>query len=36
MRGGREDQILANLIKYCGLDTLAMVEIHKKLAEASC
>lgn len=30
----QKDQILADLIKYCGLDTLAMVEIHKKLTEA--
>ena len=32
-RAGQKDQILADLIEYCKLDTLAMVEIYKKLQE---
>lgn len=32
-RDGEKDQILADLIEYCKLDTLAMVEIYKKLLE---
>ena len=28
-----KDKILSDLIKYCGLDALAMVEIYKKLKE---
>ncbi len=30
-REAEKEQILADLIKYCGLDTLAMVEIYKHL-----
>ncbi len=30
-RESEKDQILADLLKYCKLDTLAMVEIYKKL-----
>ena len=30
-RADQKDQILADLIEYCKLDTLAMVEIYKKL-----
>jgi len=26
-----KDQILDDLVEYCGLDTLAMVEIYNKL-----
>lgn len=32
-RADQKEQILADLIEYCKLDTLAMVEIFKKLAE---
>lgn len=32
-RADQKDQILADLIEYCKLDTLAMVEIYKKLRE---
>ncbi len=32
-RADQKDQILADLIKYCKLDTLAMVEIYRKLQE---
>ncbi|MDQ5944435.1 MAG: hypothetical protein QG658_503 [Patescibacteria group bacterium] len=32
-RADQKDQILEDLIEYCSLDTLAMVEIYKKLAE---
>jgi hypothetical protein len=31
---GDKDEILSDLLKYCQLDTLAMVEIHRKLVEA--
>ena len=31
----QKDQILADLIEYCKLDTLAMVEIYKKLKEVA-
>ena len=31
-RDGEKDQILSDLIEYCGLDTMAMVEIYKKLS----
>jgi hypothetical protein len=31
-RAGQKDQILADLLEYCKLDTLAMVEIYRKLA----
>ena len=30
-RDGEKDKILSDLEEYCGLDTLAMVEIYKKL-----
>ncbi|MFI5240783.1 MAG: DUF2779 domain-containing protein [Candidatus Saccharimonadia bacterium] len=30
-RDGEKEQILSDLVEYCGLDTLAMVEIYKKL-----
>lgn len=30
-RDGQKDQILDNLVEYCGLDTLAMVKIYEKL-----
>ncbi len=33
-RADQKDQILSDLIDYCKLDTLAMVEIYKKLGEA--
>lgn len=32
-RADQKDQILADLIEYCKLDTLAMVEIYKKLSK---
>lgn len=32
-RAGEKDKILADLLVYCKLDTLAMVEIYKKLTE---
>jgi CO dehydrogenase/acetyl-CoA synthase epsilon subunit len=32
-RPDEKQQILDNLIKYCKLDTLAMVEIYKKLTK---
>jgi hypothetical protein len=32
-RADQKDQILADLIEYCKLDTLAMVEIFRKLQE---
>lgn len=32
-RADQKEQILADLVEYCTLDTLAMVEIYKKLAE---
>lgn len=32
-RADQKGQILADLVEYCTLDTLAMVEIYKKLAE---
>ncbi len=32
-RDDQKDQILNDLIEYCKLDTLAMVEIHRKLRE---
>lgn len=32
-RDNEKDQILSNLTEYCGLDTLAMVEIYKKLID---
>ena len=32
-RAEQKDQILADLIEYCKLDTLAMVEIYRKLCE---
>jgi len=31
-RDGEKNQILSDLIEYCGLDTMAMVEIYKKLS----
>lgn len=34
-RANQNDQILADLIEYCKLDTLAMVEIYRKLAQAA-
>lgn len=34
-RADQKEQILADLIEYCKLDTLAMVEIYKKLREVS-
>ncbi len=34
-RADQKDQILADLLEYCKLDTLAMVEIFKKLKEIS-
>ena len=30
---GEREKVYANLIEYCKLDTLAMVEIHNKLME---
>ena len=33
-RANQKEQILADLIEYCKLDTLAMVEIYRKLLEA--
>ncbi len=30
-RDGEKDQILSDLLEYCGLDTMAMVEIYRKL-----
>ncbi len=30
-RADQKEQILADLIEYCKLDTLAMVEIYRKL-----
>ncbi len=30
---GKKEQILSNLLEYCKLDTLAMVEIYRKLRE---
>jgi len=30
-RDGEKEQILDHLIKYCGLDSMAMVEIYNKL-----
>jgi len=32
-RAGEKEKILADLLEYCKLDTLAMVEIYKKLTE---
>ena len=32
-RTDQKEQILADLVEYCSLDTLAMVEIYKKLKE---
>jgi hypothetical protein len=32
-RDGEKEQILSDLVEYCGLDTLAMVEIYRKLIE---
>jgi hypothetical protein len=32
-RADQKEQILADLIEYCKLDTLAMVEIFKKLRD---
>lgn len=34
-RADQKDQILADLIEYCKLDTLAMVEIYRKLLQIS-
>ena len=34
-RVDQKDQILADLIEYCKLDTLAMVEIYKKLRDST-
>lgn len=33
-RAGEKEKILADLLEYCGLDTLAMVEIYHKLITA--
>lgn len=32
---GDKEKILSDLVEYCGLDTLAMVEIYKRLAKIS-
>ena len=32
-RADEKDKILSDLVEYCGLDTLAMVEIYKRLQE---
>ncbi len=32
-RPEEKDKILSDLLDYCKLDTLAMVEVYKKLAE---
>ena len=34
-RGNEKDKILSDLVEYCKLDTLAMVEIYKKLTAIS-
>lgn len=31
-RAGEKEKILADLLEYCGLDTLAMVEIFRRLS----
>lgn len=32
-REAEKEKILADLLEYCGLDTLAMVEIYRRLRE---
>lgn len=32
-RESEREKILADLVEYCGLDTLAMVEIYRKLSQ---
>lgn len=34
-RDGEKEQILSDLIEYCGLDTLAMVDIYRKLVSTN-